>query len=90
MPVTAAPQILEVEEYLQAASLRAAKVPYLGCSPNEKGRIVFSFADGDGKASDTLQKHLNGRLRVSSFDLAASVDLIKNELFAARRAGGLS
>ena len=89
MPVTEAPSILQVEEYLQAASLRAAKIPYLGCAPNENGRIVFSFADGDGRASEILQKHLNGRLRLSSFDLAASVDLIKNELFSARRARGL-
>jgi len=79
--------LLEIGEYLQASILRAAKVPFEGMR-FAGGRVLFQFDDEDGRASETLREHLNGKLRLPTSEVANSVGTVKNEMFSFRRMEG--
>lgn len=79
---------LLVSDYLIASALHAAGFRYLGASLDGE-RVVFRFKDEGGAASSALSAHSDGKLRVRSFDMAASINFLKSELFGTRRAGGL-
>lgn len=77
---------LTVTEYLTAAALRAAGARLLRVEPGDRCGMVFD--DTARSASAMLQRHRDGKLRISSRDMADAIQAVKNEIFAARRVGG--
>lgn len=84
---TATPD-LEVREYFSAAVLRAAKIPYRGMA-REGSRVVFLFRNEDGRASDILDKHTNGKLRLPTLAVTTALQATKSEMFSYRQNTGM-
>ena len=81
-------KLYRATEYNLAATLKASGVRYVGAEPGH--RVVLLFDDGDGRASQIADRHVNGGVEVNSATLAASLSFIKDTIFATRREAGLA
>lgn len=79
---------ITISDYLTAAALHAAGCTYLGAHL-EGDRVTFRFDDENGSATKAVQSHGSGLLKVSSYQMAASINFLKSDMFGTRRAGGL-
>jgi len=77
---------LTITEYLTASAMQAAGARFLRADPPTEGRSKCGlvFCDDDGKASELLEKHQQGTLRISTRDFASAIGSMKNAIFAAR------
>lgn len=80
--------ILQTADIDAAATLRASGVELLGLR-DERGKIIFSFNDTGGKASQVLERHRTGALKIPSLILFAALSSVKDDLFSYRRSSGL-
>ncbi|MCG3198734.1 MAG: hypothetical protein GHCLOJNM_03239 [bacterium] len=79
---------VRVSTFEGAALLRAEGFRFTGATL-KNGRVILSFADPDGSASDLLLRHEVEGVSVNSLAFAESLRWAKDRTFAARREGGL-
>jgi hypothetical protein len=79
---------LSVSEYGAGAALACAGIKMVDVKPPRMGsrRCEMLFDDTDGRASETLRKHLSGDLQASTLEFADSLQRVKSALFAAKGA----